>query len=122
MEIYTGVDIIEIERIGRAMARPGFLTRWFSEEECRVFAQKGMQLATVAAHFAAKEAFSKALGTGIRGFALREVSVLRDAQGAPYFAFHGRARQLVEQRGLRFSLSLSHSREQAVAMVVAYKE
>lgn len=122
MELYTGVDIVEIERIRRSMTRPAFLTRCFSDAERAIFAQKQLSPATVAAHFAAKEAFSKAMGTGLRGFALQEVSVLRDAVGAPYFVFSGQAQRLVEERGLRFSLSLSHSREHAVAMVVAYKE
>lgn len=81
-----------------------------------------MSPATIAASFAAKEAFSKALGTGIRGFALAEVSVLRDSLGAPYFALSGRAARLAEERGLRFSVSLSHTEDLAAAFVVAWRE
>ena len=62
-------------------------------------------------------AFSKALGTGIRGFSLREVRVAENELGKPYFILSGRAGKLAE--GLELSLSISHEREYAVAMVVA---
>ena len=77
---------------------------------------------TIAASYAAKEAFSKALGTGVRGFSLTEVSVLRDSLGAPYFAFSGRAARLVAEQGLRFYVSLTHTDELAAAFVVAWQE
>lgn len=73
----------------------------------------------MAAAFAAKEAFSKALGTGVRNFKLQEVSVGHDALGAPYFVFTGSAKEIVEERGLTFSLSLTHTDQVAAAFVVA---
>ena len=73
-----------------------------------------------AARFAAKEAFAKALGTGIRGFSLTEVEVSSDDDGRPFLVFHGRAEKLAE--GLRFHLSMSHERNAAVAVVVAEHE
>lgn len=81
-----------------------------------------MAPATIAANFAAKEAFSKALGTGVRGFSLAEVSVLRDHLGAPYFAFSGEAEKQVRERGLQFSVSLTHTDELAAAFVVAWQQ
>lgn len=77
---------------------------------------------TIAANFAAKEAFSKALGTGIRGFSLTEVSVLRNELGAPYFVFSGEAEKIVRERGLQFSVSLTHTDELAAAFVVAWQQ
>ncbi len=87
-----------------------------------LFQSRGMNPETIAANWAAKEAFAKALGTGVRGFALSEVAVLRDDLGAPYFALTGDAHRLAAARGLRFSLSLSHTEGLALAFVVAYKE
>lgn len=81
----------------------------------------GKKAESVAANFAAKEAFSKALGTGVRGFSLNEVSVLRDESGAPFFAFSGNAERIVKERKLGFSVSLSHTKNMACAMVVAYE-
>ncbi len=77
---------------------------------------------TIAANFAAKEAFSKALGTGIRGFSLTEVSVLRNELGAPYFVFSGEAEKIVRELGLQFSVSLTHTDELAAAFVVAWQQ
>ena len=74
---------------------------------------------SAAADWAAKEAFSKALGTGVRGFELNEVSCLRDELGAPYLVLTGKAKQAAE--GLAFSVSLTHTAELASAIVIAYK-
>lgn len=116
----TGFDLIEIKRIVNSMENPRFLTRVFSDEERNLFANRGWPAETVAANFAAKEAFSKALGTGIRGFALREVSVLRNAVGAPYFSLSGNAARLAADWEL--SLSLSHTDTLAAAFVVGIRK
>ena len=73
----------------------------------------------MAAAFAAKEAFSKALGTGVRGFKLCEVSVAHTELGAPYYIFTGAAERIVKERGLTFSLSLTHTDDTAAAFTVA---
>ena len=104
------------------MINPRFLTRVFSRKEILLFQRRGFNPQTVAANWAGKEAFSKALGTGLRGFAMSEVSVLRDDHGAPYFEFTGNALAIVKQRKLRFSVSLSHTDELALAFVIAYDE
>ncbi|MHB9091166.1 MAG: holo-ACP synthase, partial [Chloroflexota bacterium] len=111
----VGVDIIEIERVGRLVARHGehFLNRVYTPEEvgyCRG------RLPALAARFAAKEAVFKALGTGVRGVGWREVEVLSDRQGKPHVALHGRAQARSKELGLtHFAISLSHSRGYAVA-------
>jgi len=115
----TGVDIIEIERIQRSMAKfgPRFLGRVYTGLEvafCRG------RISELAARFAAKEAVMKALGTGARGVAWREIEVLPNHRGKPLVYLHGRAKERAERIGLSgIDISLSHSRELAVAFVVA---
>lgn len=116
--ISVGTDLVEISRIKQSLENPRFMTRVFGVSEQALFqCPRGAERA--AANFAAKEAFGKALGTGIRGFSLREVETLRDASGAPYLLLSGRAREIAEQRGLRLSVSLTHTREYAQAVVIA---
>ena len=120
MEIANGVDAVEIGHVAKAMERPGFVRRFFSEEEQDYFASRRMAPQTVAGHFAAKEAFSKAMGTGIRGFELREVSVVHDEQGRPGYHLTGSAAELAA--GWRLTLSISHTGDTAVAFAVAWRE
>ncbi|WP_197068261.1 holo-ACP synthase [Candidatus Soleaferrea massiliensis] len=117
----VGVDMVEIERIAKSMENPRFLTRVFSIEEQSYFESRSFPIQTIAAGFAAKEAFSKAIGTGVRGFSLQDVSVRHDALGKPILAFSGPLAQRVREEGWHFELSLSHCREYAVAFVVASK-
>ncbi len=118
----TGIDLIEISRIEKSMENPRFLTRVFSVEELALLQERNFRAETVAASFAAKEALAKALGTGVRGFALREISVLRDSLGKPYFQFDGRAKELVEASGLSFSVSLTHTETTAAAFVIGFSD
>ena len=119
MILKTGVDIIEIKRIQSAMDRYGerFLKRIFTELE--IFECRGRAEA-VAVHFAAKEAASKALGTGIGPISWRDVETLHNWTGEPYLVLHGSAEQIANRRGLTdWAVSLSHSRDNAIAVVVA---
>ena len=120
MELWTGVDAVEIGRIAKSMRREGFLQRYFGPEELEYFASRGNAPQTVAGHFAAKEAFSKAMGTGIRGFALKEVGIVHDRMGRPSFLLSGAAGELCGAR--RLSLSITHTGETATAFVVAWEE
>lgn len=120
--VYAGVDLIEISRLKRCVQRPHFMQRVFSEEERTLFLSKGNPLPTIAANFAAKEAFGKAMGTGVRGFSLTEVAALRDESGRPYLHLTGRAKQLAEQRGMNFSVSISHTKEYAICFVTAVSD
>ena len=74
MELVNGVDAVEIDRIEKSSRKGGFVERFFSEEEQQYFREKKMAPQTIAGHFAAKEAFSKAMGTGLLGFALRPLA------------------------------------------------
>ena len=109
-----GTDIIEISRIEKSIKSEAFLKRVFSERERELIEKKGAPGA--AANFAAKEAFSKALGTGVRGFSLCEVEVLREDNGKPYIALSGRAEKLMGKR--KIEVSLSHTDSLALAFVV----
>lgn len=114
-----GTDIIEIERVKNAMTK-GFCKRFFSERENAYFAEKSMRPETVAGNFAAKEAFSKALGTGISGFALKDVEVLRDKCGKPYIELENSLKEQLE--GYKIFVSISHCRDYATAVAVIEKE
>jgi holo-[acyl-carrier protein] synthase len=119
MTLSVGVDLIETHRIARALERWGdrFLQYVYTPEElayCR------RHVPELAARFAAKEAVSKALGTGLRGVRWQEMEVLSDARGKPLVQLHGRAKKRAEELGLdQFAISLSHSRRYAIAFVVA---
>jgi holo-[acyl-carrier protein] synthase len=115
----VGVDAVEISRIGQAIDRfkDRFLRRVYTEREivyCRG------RVPELAARFAAKEAISKALGTGIRGIVWREMEILPDRRGKPLVYLHGRAASRAAELGLtEFAISLTHARELAIAFVVA---
>ena len=119
--LITGVDIIEISRVRSVVDRFGerFLRRIYTPAEisyCRGRA------ANLAARFAAKEATMKALGTGVRGVGWKDIEVARRESGAPHILLHDRAQQRAERLGVEeLSLSMSHSREYAVAFVVGHR-
>jgi len=119
MILRTGVDMLEIDRLRDTLDRHGehFLARIFTpaeQEEC------GMNLPSLAARFAAKEAVSKALGTGIGDVGWQDIEILRGHNGAPVLKLSGYAGQLAAKMELcNWSISLSHTRKHAIAMVVA---
>ncbi len=114
----SGVDIIEISRVGDVLDRYGqrFLDRIFTPGEIAYCRGRPPNLA---ARFAAKEAVMKSLGTGVRGVGWKDIEVVRHESGAPASRLHGRAKSRAQRLGLAdISVSLSHSREYAVAFVV----
>ena len=118
MEYAVGIDVIEIARVASVLARHPrrFLDRVYTPEEvafCRG------RVSELAARFAAKEAVMKALGTGARGLAWREIEILPNQRGKPLVYLHGQARQRAERIGLRgVDVSLTHSHDLAIAAVV----
>lgn len=115
----TGVDLVEIERFRSAVERHGerFLNRIFTPTELK---EVGENIYSLAARFAAKEAVSKALGTGIGAVGWHEIEVLRGAHREPVLHLHGEARRLADELELRrWSISLSHTHTCAIALVVA---
>lgn len=114
-----GCDVVYISRIEKAIKRENFLMRVFTDMEREVIAKKGMQ--TAAGMWAAKEAVSKALGTGFRGFSLRDVEVQHDALGAPQIKlYNGALGRFNEMGATSIFISLSH--EGDIAMAVATVE
>lgn len=119
--VEVGIDIIEIERVGQVLAKHGqrFLDRVYTQRERERYSTRVQELA---ARFAAKEATMKALGTGIRGVRWRDIEVLPNRRGKPILILHDTARRRAALLGLtHFSVSLTHSRGDAMAVVVATK-
>lgn len=118
-----GIDLIEISRIQKAMRNNHFILRVFGADEQRELKVRRNIYPSAAACFAAKEAFSKTLGTGIRGFSLSEVQLLHDSLGKPYLHLSGRAQLLAKEKCLKsFSVSITHTKEYAAAVVAADRE
>ncbi len=115
-----GIDTVEIYRIEASIKNKRFIERVYSAEEIAELEKRNFVPQSAAACFAAKEAFSKALGTGIRGFALNEVSLLHDELGAPYLSLSGRAAEISRKNGYEYSVSITHTDKYATAVVVAY--
>ncbi len=119
--IAAGVDIIEIARIERVLREFGerFLRKVFTERERQRY---GDRVPELAARFAAKEATSKALGTGIRGIRWKEMEIVSNRRGKPILVLHGGAAERAACLGLvAFDVSLTHSRTDAIAFVVALR-
>ena len=120
----TGVDLVKIPRIARAVERFGerFLNRIYTPQELTY--SRG-RVAELAVRFAAKEAVSKALGVGVRvlsphGILWQEVETLNERSGKPYVRLYGRAAELSTAQGLtEWAISLSHDGDMAIAFVVA---
>lgn len=120
--VAAGTDIIEIARIQRALDDFGerFLRKVYTERERERYRGRVSELA---ARFAAKEATSKALGTGIRGIRWKEMEILSNRRGKPILILHGGAAERAASLGLvAFDVSLTHSRTDAMAFVVALKD
>ncbi len=114
----TGVDLVEIERLEQVdpRIRERFLQRVFTSRE---LAECGCSSASLAGRFAVKEAVAKALGCGIGAIGWQSVEVQRGPQGEPLLLLHDKAETLAASLGLaQWSVSISHSRTHAIAMVV----
>lgn len=118
MILGIGTDIIEIERIKSAVEKTrGFLENIFTEKELEMFKARNMRFEVIAGNFAAKEAISKALGTGVRGFSLKEIEVLRDELGKPIVLLSKNISNIIN-KSYKLSLSISHNKSNAIAFAV----
>jgi len=116
---HIGIDIIEIDRIEKAIARWGesFLHRVYTTPEIKLYQKKPSSLA---ARFAGKEAVIKALGTQAKGINWKEIEILSDPSGKPFVHLYGRAQNQADNLGLdNLAISLSHSKEYAIACVAS---
>ena len=115
-----GTDIAEVRRFEKWVKDPQMIERFFNEKECGFSGTSASQCQHYAARFAAKEAFSKALGTGISGFNLKEVYITKDSNGKPELNIEGAALSLMKEKfgECNAFVSLSHEKEYAVAFVI----
>ncbi|MGN1317805.1 MAG: holo-ACP synthase [Lachnospirales bacterium] len=112
-----GTDIIEIERIKEALKKEGFLERIYTRAEKRLYNENNPQ--SMAGNFAVKEAVAKALGCGFKGCSPLEIEVLRRRSGAPYINLYGNTKKIFDEiGGKNIFVSISHSKENAVAYVI----
>ena len=121
MNIKTGIDLIEITRVDQIMKNHGqrFLNRIFAREEIDYLKRKkNNNIRSIAARFCAKEACAKALGTGIGYISWKDILVLTDEKGKPFIRLKGKAKELSGESLI--SVSLTHSKECAMAMVIIY--
>ena len=120
MIIGVGVDIVEIKRMERWLSDQKLMERYFHTEEI-TYAFAGGKSAgkTLAARFAAKEAFAKALGTGLTEISLKDIMVINGENGKPYLKLFNTAQKALEKSGSdKVHISLSHERENAIAMII----
>lgn len=112
-----GIDIIEIDRIEKVLKRtPRFLERNFTEKEIEYFKENNFRSESIAGNFVAKEAISKAIGTGIRGFNLKDIEVLRDHLGKPIVNTYNNLKEICIKYSVKeIKVSISHSENYAVA-------
>ena len=121
-KLYVGVDIIEISRIRQAIQRwnEHFLDRIYTAAELELYRNK---IESLAARFAGKEAGMKALNALENNISWREIEILSDLQGKPVVHLYGRAQEQMDALGLSgLEISLSHSRENAIALVIGLRE
>ena len=120
--LVSGIDMIEIARIERAMARHGerFSRRFYTQREIAYCAGRA---ANLAGRFAVKEAVAKALGTGIGDFNWTDIEVVCGLRGKPELVLHNQARELAISKGLSsWSISVSHTESHAIGLAVAISD
>ncbi|HZJ85231.1 MAG TPA: holo-ACP synthase [Syntrophomonadaceae bacterium] len=119
--MYIGVDIVDIERIKMAIERtPRFLGRIFTPNEISYSLRRNNPYPSLAARFAAKEAFRKLHPLFTRGIAFHDVEVVNDLSGRPHLYLHRKADQLKKEAGLfNLAISISHAQYHAIATIIA---
>lgn len=119
MILGVGTDIIEIDRIKSAIDNtPGFLEKIFTKREVEELSKNTLRVESVAGNFAVKEAVSKAIGTGIRGFSFKDIEVFRDELGKPIIKVSSKIEEVIKCNEYLFNVSISHNKTMAIAFVV----
>ena len=115
-----GTDIIEVERIKNSLSKRGdFLKKIFTDKEIEMFQSKGNSPKTIAWNFAAKEAISKSLGLGIRGYNFKDIEILRDNLGKPIVTTYNNLKEIcIQYSVLEIKVSISHTDNYAVANAI----
>lgn len=120
----TGIDIVAVNRFNSWLDNTALLNRFFhSEEIVKVMKKKAGAAESLAVRFACKEAFGKALGTGLMGLTLKNICVCNDTKGKPFLQLFGDAQEALQKSGAeKIHISLSHEKEYAIAQVILEKE
>lgn len=124
MILGIGVDIIEIDRIEKGIKKQDkFLDKIFTDKEIEYFQNRKMNIEVIAGNFAAKEAISKALGTGFRSLSFLDIEVLRDELGKPIVNIENKMKKNIEYifgggQVYRIHITISHSKSNAVAYAI----
>ena len=117
MIIGVGTDIIEISRMEEALKSEDFMSKVYTETE-----KNKTFINTLSGYFAAKEAVSKALGTGFTKVSPNEIEIVNNPMGKPYVNLYGNAKEKAKSLGIRrVHVSISHSKDTAVAIAIAEK-
>lgn len=119
----VGIDIVDIARIKMAVERtPRFLNRVFTIREIEYCLRKKDPYPSLAVRFAAREALHKLDAIFIDGIRFQDSEIVMDAQGKPWLMLYGEAYTRAQNAGIKdISVSLSHTKEQAIAIVIANK-
>jgi holo-[acyl-carrier protein] synthase len=120
MILGVGIDAVLIPRLDRWVSNPALLRRFFHPDEIASATERGKGMTrSIAARFAAKEAFVKALGTGLAGMDLKDIMVANRVDEKPEMALFGTALEAFRSRGGgKIHLSLTHEGDMAMAMVI----
>ncbi|ASC03241.1 holo-ACP synthase [Fusobacterium polymorphum] len=120
MIVGIGNDIIEIERIEKAISKEGFKNKIYTQRELKNIEKRGNRTETYAGIFSAKEAISKAIGTGVREFSLTDLEILNDDLGKPYVVVSEKLDKILKTKkeDYQIEISISHSRKYATAMAI----
>ena len=120
MILGIGNDIIEIERIEKAILKEGFKNKVYTQKELENIEKRGNRVETYAGIFSAKEAISKAIGTGVREFSLTDLEILNDDLGKPYVVVSEKLDKILRNKkeDYQIEISISHSKKYAIAMAI----
>ena len=122
MIVGIGNDIIEIERIEKAISKEGFKNKIYTQRELENIKKRGNRAETYAGVFSAKEAISKAIGTGVREFSLTDLEILNDDLGKPYVVVSEKLDKILRNKkeDYQIEISISHSKKYAIAMAIIF--
>ena len=120
MIVGIGNDIIEIERVEKAISKEGFIAKVYTQREIENIVKRGNRTETYAGIFSAKEAISKAIGTGVREFALTDLEILNDDLGKPYVIVSNKLNKIIQRKkeNYQIEIAISHSKKYATAMAI----
>ncbi|PMC69290.1 holo-[acyl-carrier-protein] synthase [Fusobacterium nucleatum] len=122
MIVGIGNDIIEIERIEKAISKESFKDKIYTQRELENIKKRGNRAETYAGVFSAKEAISKAIGTGVREFSLIDLEILNDDLGKPYVVVSEKLDKIIKSKkeDYQIEISISHSKKYAIAIAIIF--